>query len=37
MRHTMATRKIDAQGQEYVHLDYKPVSVTNYQPMERKY
>jgi succinate dehydrogenase / fumarate reductase flavoprotein subunit len=37
MRHTMATRKIDAQGEEYVHLDYKPVSVTNYQPMERKY
>ena len=37
MRHTMASRKIDAQGEEYVHLDYKPVSVTNYQPMERKY
>ena len=37
MRHTMASRKTDAQGTEYVHLDYKPVSVTNYQPMERKY
>jgi succinate dehydrogenase / fumarate reductase flavoprotein subunit len=37
MRHTMASRKIDAQGMEYVHLEYKPVSVTNYQPMERKY
>jgi succinate dehydrogenase / fumarate reductase flavoprotein subunit len=37
MRHTMASRKIDAQGEEYVHLEYKPVSVTNYQPMERKY
>lgn len=37
MRHTMASRKIDAQGAEYVHLEYKPVSVTNYQPMERKY
>jgi len=33
----MASRKTDAQGTEYVHLDYKPVSVTNYQPMERKY
>ncbi len=37
MRHTMASRKIDAQGEEYVHVEYKPVSVTNYQPMERKY
>jgi len=37
MRHTMASRKVDAQGEEYVHLEYKPVSVTNYQPMERKY
>jgi len=37
MRHTMASRKVDAQGEEYVHVEYKPVSVTNYQPMERKY
>ena len=37
MRHTMASRKINAQGEEYVSLDYKPVVVTRYQPMERKY
>ena len=37
MRHTMASRKVNAQGEEYVSLDYKPVVVTRYQPMERKY
>ncbi len=37
MRHTMASRKVNSQGEEYVSLDYKPVNVTRYQPMERKY
>jgi succinate dehydrogenase / fumarate reductase flavoprotein subunit len=37
MRHTMAYRKADAGGGDYVQLDYKPVVVTRYQPMERKY
>ena len=37
MRHTMAYRRTDESGAEYVHLDYKPVVVTRYQPMERKY
>ena len=37
MRHTMASRKSNAQGEDYVSLDYKPVNVTRYQPMERKY
>jgi len=37
MRHTMAYRGVDDQGQEFVSLDYKPVVVTRYQPMERKY
>jgi succinate dehydrogenase / fumarate reductase flavoprotein subunit len=37
MRHTMASRRTDESGAEYVHLDYKPVNVTRYQPMERKY
>ncbi len=37
MRHTMAYRRTDESGQEYVQLDYKPVVVTRYQPMERKY
>jgi succinate dehydrogenase / fumarate reductase flavoprotein subunit len=37
MRHTMASRKVNSQGEEYVSLDYKPVVVTRYQPMERKY
>ena len=32
MRHTMAYK----QGDE-IRLDYKPVTVTRYQPMERKY
>ena len=37
MRHTMAYRRTDESGQEFVQLDYKPVVVTRYQPMERKY
>ena len=36
MRHTMAYRH-GAAGVETVRLDYKPVTVTRYQPMERKY
>ena len=36
MRHTMAYRH-GADGVETVRLDYKPVTVTRYQPMERKY
>jgi succinate dehydrogenase / fumarate reductase flavoprotein subunit len=37
MRHTMAYRRTDESGDEYVQLDYKPVVITRYQPMERKY
>ena len=37
MRHTMAYRKFDSAGHDYVELAYKPVTVTRYQPMERKY
>ncbi|MCX6434410.1 MAG: succinate dehydrogenase flavoprotein subunit [Actinobacteria bacterium] len=37
MRHTMAYRRTDEGGREYVELDYKPVVITRYQPMERKY
>ena len=37
MRHTMAYRRPEADGGDYVQLDYKPVTVTRYQPMERKY
>lgn len=37
MRHTMAYRKHDVDGGEYIQLDYKPVVITRYQPMERKY
>jgi succinate dehydrogenase / fumarate reductase, flavoprotein subunit len=37
MRHTMAYRHESASGQESVRLDYKPVVITRYQPMERKY
>jgi len=37
MRHTMAYRRTGEAGEEYVQLDYKPVTVTRYQPMERKY
>jgi succinate dehydrogenase / fumarate reductase flavoprotein subunit len=37
MRHSMAYRHLDADGREEIRLDYKPVTVTRYQPMERKY
>ncbi len=37
MRHTMAYRRDEADGEQSVQLDYKPVVVTRYQPMERKY
>ena len=37
MRHTMAYRDQDSAGNDYVRLDYKPVVVTRYEPMERKY
>ncbi|MCM2426606.1 succinate dehydrogenase flavoprotein subunit [Streptomyces sp. RKAG337] len=36
-RHTMAYRETDSAGNESIRLDYKPVVVTRYQPMERKY
>ena len=37
MRHTMAYREVDAEGNENIRLDYKPVVQTRYKPMERKY
>ncbi|TAK71285.1 MAG: succinate dehydrogenase flavoprotein subunit [Actinomycetota bacterium] len=37
MRHTMAYREETADGRTSIRLDYKPVTVTRYQPMERKY
>jgi succinate dehydrogenase / fumarate reductase, flavoprotein subunit len=37
MRHTMAYRELESDGREAIRLDYKPVVVTRYQPMERKY
>ncbi|TCN44045.1 succinate dehydrogenase subunit A [Kribbella orskensis] len=37
MRHTMAYRSIDAEGNVNIRLDYKPVVQTRYKPMERKY
>ncbi|HSK27955.1 MAG TPA: succinate dehydrogenase flavoprotein subunit [Jiangellales bacterium] len=36
MRHTMAYR-VDGEGGSSVRLDYKPVTMTRYKPMERKY
>jgi succinate dehydrogenase / fumarate reductase flavoprotein subunit len=36
MRHTMAYRRPD-DGGDTIQLDYKPVTITRYQPMERKY
>jgi succinate dehydrogenase / fumarate reductase flavoprotein subunit len=33
----MAYREVDADGNAEIRLDYKPVTVTRYQPMERKY
>ena len=37
MRHTMAYRTAEPNGDAGVRLDYKPVTITRYQPMERKY
>jgi succinate dehydrogenase / fumarate reductase flavoprotein subunit len=37
MRHTMAYRELDDEGQTMIRLDYKPVVQTRYRPMERKY
>jgi succinate dehydrogenase / fumarate reductase flavoprotein subunit len=37
MKHTMAYREVGPDGTATVRLDYKPVTVTRYQPMERKY
>jgi succinate dehydrogenase / fumarate reductase, flavoprotein subunit len=37
MRHTMAYRIPGAGDESGVRVDYKPVSITRYQPMERKY
>jgi len=37
LRHTMAYRERTAQGNHEIRLDYKPVVMTRYQPMERKY
>ncbi|WP_436773420.1 succinate dehydrogenase flavoprotein subunit [Yinghuangia sp. YIM S09857] len=37
MKHTMAYREVDADGDVSIRLDWKPVVVTRYQPMERKY
>jgi succinate dehydrogenase / fumarate reductase flavoprotein subunit len=37
MRHTMAYRHVGENGETSVRLDYKPVVVTRYEPMERKY
>jgi hypothetical protein len=33
----MAYRKFESNGKDYVEVAYKPVTVTRYQPMERKY
>jgi succinate dehydrogenase / fumarate reductase flavoprotein subunit len=37
MQHTMAYREATADGSYEIRLDWKPVAVTRYQPMERKY
>ncbi len=37
MKHTMAYRETRPDGTHTIRLDYKPVAVTRYQPMERKY
>ena len=37
MRHTMAYRVPEPAGEAAIRLDYKPVVITRYQPMERKY
>ena len=37
MRHTMAYREVGDGGETAIRLDYKPVVVTRYQPMERTF
>ncbi len=37
MRHTMGYKKVSENGEDAIELDYKPVTITRYQPMERKY
>ncbi len=37
MQHTMAYRESGADGSYEIRLGWKPVTVTRYQPMERKY
>jgi succinate dehydrogenase / fumarate reductase, flavoprotein subunit len=37
MRHTMAYRVLSSAGEPEIRLDYKPVTMTRYKPMERKY
>ncbi|HVN14034.1 MAG TPA: succinate dehydrogenase flavoprotein subunit [Kineosporiaceae bacterium] len=37
MRHTMAHRAVGEDGKVGIRLDYKPVVITRYQPMERKF
>jgi len=37
MRHTMGYQRMSADGSTEVQLHYKPVTITRYQPMERKY
>ncbi|MFM8774541.1 MAG: succinate dehydrogenase/fumarate reductase flavoprotein subunit, partial [Actinomycetota bacterium] len=37
MRHTMAYQVVEPTGSTSVRLDYKPVTVTRYEPMERTY
>ncbi|WP_307807440.1 succinate dehydrogenase flavoprotein subunit [Naasia sp. SYSU D00948] len=39
MQHTMAylTGDLESHADEHIELDWKPVVITNYQPMERKY
>jgi succinate dehydrogenase / fumarate reductase flavoprotein subunit len=37
MQHTMAYREVQEDGSYEIRLDWKPVVVTRYQPMERKY
>jgi succinate dehydrogenase / fumarate reductase, flavoprotein subunit len=37
MRHTMAYRTVSSTGDPEIRLDYKPVTMTRYKPMERKY
>ncbi len=37
MKHTMAYREANEDGSHEIRLDWKPVVVTRYQPMERKY